>query len=91
MTRDQVEGRRIWAALRKHGEKEAQQRFHPPAPYVRCDLWLLAEDVQRLNELCTALDAASVRRIPRAAVARHLITRAIRLCHDAAQPTKRAG
>lgn len=79
MTRDEVEGRRVWGALRCAASADTPQRHHPPADYVRLDLWMLAEDVQLLNDLCTALDKACVRRLPRAAVARALLTRAIRL------------
>lgn len=84
MTRDEVEGRRIWGALRCAASADTPQRYHPPADYVRLDLWVLKDDVQLLGDLCTALDKASVRRLPRAAVARALITRAIRLAARAA-------
>lgn len=85
MTRDQVEGRRIWGALRFAASPDCPQRFHPPANYVRFDLWLLEDDVHLLNDLCTALERCSVRRLPRAAVGRALLTRAIRLAAGAAQ------
>lgn len=84
MTRDQAEGRRTWAALRNAATIDAPQRSHPPADYVRFDLLLLPEDVRLLGEVCAALDRVSVRRLPRAAVGRALITRAIRLTAEAA-------
>lgn len=79
MTRDEVDGRRTLAALRRYAAEDEPLRHHPPQKYQRFDLLLQPEDVQLLAALCAAVEQGGARRIPRATAGRVLLSRAIRL------------
>lgn len=84
------EAARAWAALLQHGEKAAAQRDHDPGELVRLDLLITRDDMRTLCALVEEVNRQSPRRLTRAEVGRHLISRAISLA-EAAQPGNTAG
>lgn len=84
------EAARAWAALLKHGTKEAQQRDHEPGDLVRLDLLITQDDMRTLCALVEEVNWQSPRRLTRAEVGRHLISRSISLA-AAAQLGNTAG
>lgn len=70
---------RAWELLSKHATTHARQRWEGRR-MVRVDLLLEPEDARRLAEIVNELDRRSVRRLTRAEVGRHLLTRSIMQC-----------
>lgn len=84
MRREKRDDARAWAALAKHGEPDALQRDHD-GRLVRVDVLLTPEAEAALSGVVYALQCSSARRLTRAEVARHLLTRAIQQCERHAQ------
>lgn len=71
---------RAWALLLKHGEERAAQRDHEPGELVRLDLLITGRTMERICELVEELNRREPRRLTRAEVGRHLLSRAIMEC-----------
>lgn len=71
---------RAWALLLKHGEERAAQRDHEPGELVRLDLLITGRNMERICELVEELNRREPRRLTRAEVGRHLLSRAIMEC-----------
>ena len=78
-TSSQKDDARAWELLIKHGGKGACQRWEG-RHMVRVDLLLEVEDARRLSEIVVELNRRCPRRLTRAEVGRHLLSRSIMQC-----------
>ena len=78
-TSSQKDDARAWALLIKHGSKGAYQRWQGRR-MVRVDLLLEVDDAVRLSEIVNEVNRLCPRRLTRAEVGRHLLTRSIMQC-----------
>ena len=78
-TSTQKDDCRAWTLLVKHGSAGAYQRW-PDRRMVRVDLLLEVEDARRLAEIVNELNRRCPRRLTRAEVGRHLLSRSIMQC-----------
>lgn len=75
----QKDDARAWSLLLKHGSVGAYQRWQGRY-MVRVDLLLEVEDARRLSEIVVELNRRCPRRLTRAEVGRHLLSRSIMQC-----------
>ena len=84
------EDARTWAQLAKHGAPGAKQRDHD-RQLVRVDTLLTPEVEAALSAVVYELQRTCARRLTRAEVARHLLTRAVWQCQRHAERLRKAG
>lgn len=81
---------RAWAQLVKHGARGAKQRDHD-RQLVRVDTLLTPEAEAALSAIVYELQKVCAKRLTRAEVARHLLTRSIWQCQHHTERLRKAG